>query len=104
MEGSRWYENDFRRSHPRVNFASGYERQIWVHPIAPWTGLDVWLYIYAEGLKINPMYHKGYQRTTCWMCPLVNPYHIHLSKKQYPEHWKQMEGIRLIGFDNGDNL
>jgi 3'-phosphoadenosine 5'-phosphosulfate sulfotransferase (PAPS reductase)/FAD synthetase len=104
LEGSRWYENDFRRSHPRVNFARGYERQIWVHPIAPWTGLDVWLYIHSEHLKINPMYQKGYQRTTCWMCPIVNPFHINLSKRQYPELWKSMEGIELIGFDHGDNL
>ena len=104
LEGSRWYENDFRRSHPRVNFIKGYERQIWVHPIAPWTALDIWLYIYAEKLKINPMYSKGYQRTTCWMCPIVNPFHIHLSKQQYPELWTTMEGMQLIGFDNGDNL
>lgn len=102
LEGSRWYENDFRRSHPALNFARGYERQIWVHPIAPWSGLDVWFYIYAENLKINPMYAKGYQRTTCWMCPIVNPFHIQLSKAQYPELWTKMEGKELIGLDHVD--
>ena len=104
FEGSRWYENDFRRSHPRVNFAKGYEKQVWTHPIAPWTGLDVWLYIEAERLPVNPMYRKGYQRTTCWLCPIVNPFHLETSKRQYPDLWKQIEGLKLLGFDHGDNL
>jgi 3'-phosphoadenosine 5'-phosphosulfate sulfotransferase (PAPS reductase)/FAD synthetase len=104
FEGSRWYENDFRRSHPRVNFAQGYDKQIWVHPLAEWTGLDVWLYIFSEGLRINPMYFRGFQRTTCWLCPIVNPFHLHMSKTQYPELWKTIEGLRLQGFDNADNL
>jgi 3'-phosphoadenosine 5'-phosphosulfate sulfotransferase (PAPS reductase)/FAD synthetase len=104
FEGSRWHENDFRRSHPRINFAEGYERQIWVHPIAEWTGLDVWSYIFLEGLKINPMYYKGFQRTTCWLCPIVNPFHLDRSRKQYPELWKTISGLELKGFDGGDNL
>jgi 3'-phosphoadenosine 5'-phosphosulfate sulfotransferase (PAPS reductase)/FAD synthetase len=104
LEGSRWYENDFRRSHPRINFVKGYERQVWVHPIAAWTGLDVWTYIHREGLRVNPMYAKGYQRTTCWHCPIVNPLHMELSKRQYPELWQDMEGVKLVGFDDGDNL
>ena len=104
FEGSRWYENDFRRSHPRINFAEGYERQMWVHPIAEWTGLDVWSYIYLEGLKINPMYLHGFQRTTCWLCPIVNPFHLDRSRKRYPELWKTIAGLELKGFDGGDNL
>jgi len=100
LEGSRWYENDFRRSHPGINFARGYDKQIWVHPIARWTGLDVWLYTYAEKLKVNPMYGMGYQRTTCWMCPIVNPFHLDLSKTQYPELWKKMANKELVGLDN----
>ena len=104
FEGSRWYENDFRRSHPRINFAEGYERQIWVHPLAEWTGLDVWSYIYLENLKINPMYFHGFQRTTCWLCPIVNPFHLDRSRKRYPELWKTIEGLELKGFDGADNL
>jgi 3'-phosphoadenosine 5'-phosphosulfate sulfotransferase (PAPS reductase)/FAD synthetase len=104
FEGSRWYENDFRRSHPRVNFAEGYERQVWVHPIAEWTGLDVWSYIFLEDLAINPMYFHGFQRTTCWLCPIVNPFHLDRSRKRYPELWKTIGGLELKGFDGGDNL
>jgi 3'-phosphoadenosine 5'-phosphosulfate sulfotransferase (PAPS reductase)/FAD synthetase len=104
FEGSRWYENDFRRSHPKVNFADGYDRQIWVHPIAEWTGLDVWSYIFLEGLKINPMYFHGFQRTTCWLCPIVNPFHLDRSRKRYPELWETIRGLELKGFDGGDNL
>jgi hypothetical protein len=50
------------------------------------------------------MYRRGYQRTTCWLCPIVNPFHLATSKEQYPALWKQLDGLKLIGFDDGDNL
>jgi 3'-phosphoadenosine 5'-phosphosulfate sulfotransferase (PAPS reductase)/FAD synthetase len=104
FEGSRWYENDFRRSHPRVNVISGIkgyrgDRQVWAHAIADWNGFDIWSYIYREELPINPLYGLGYQRTTCWSCPLVNPYHLHQSKRQYPGLWAEIDERAVRGFE-----
>jgi 3'-phosphoadenosine 5'-phosphosulfate sulfotransferase (PAPS reductase)/FAD synthetase len=105
FEGSRWYENDFRRTHPRVNFAEGYERQIWTHPLAAWSGLDIWMYIFDRQLPVNPMYARGYQRTTCWMCPIVNPFHLWISRRQYPELWRKIDpGVELRAFDGANHL
>jgi len=90
FEGSRWYENDFRRSHPRVMLAdiTGYSRpHMWAFPLAPWTSLDIWTYVLANKLPVNPLYHLGFQRTTCWVCPLVNPYHVFQSRQLHPELW-----------------
>lgn len=97
-EGSRWYENDFRRRHTKVNFISDYEHQVWLHPIAEWTSLDVWIYILKNKLPIDPVYYKGFQRTTCWMCPIVTPFHMYSSMKHYPELWSTIKDCQLEAF------
>lgn len=97
-EGSRWYENDFRRRHPKVNFISDYFHQVWVHPLAEWNAYDIWLYTFKEGLPINPVYFKGFQRTTCWLCPVVSPFHFDNSQKYYPELWNRIRGCKLEAF------
>ncbi len=97
-EGSRWYENDFRRRHPKVNFIQGYQHQVWIHPIAEWTSIDIWIYMFGNKIPINPVYYKGFQRTTCWMCPIVNPFHLRCSKKYYPELWEQIKDCKLEAF------
>lgn len=97
-EGSRWYENDFRRRHTKVNLIKNYQHQVWIHPIAEWTALDVWLYIYEQEIPVNPIYAKGFQRTTCWLCPIVNPFHLQCSKKYYPELWDKIKDCKLEAF------
>jgi phosphoadenosine phosphosulfate reductase len=97
-EGSRWYENDFRRRHPKVNFISDYFHQVWVHPLAEWNSYDIWLYILKQGLPINPVYFKGFQRTTCWLCPIVTPFHLQNSQKYYPELWSRISECKLDAF------
>lgn len=104
FEGSRWYESDFRRSHPRINVISdiqGYHnaRQIWAHALAEWSGFDIWCYIYANKLMVNPLYGMGFQRTTCWSCPLVNPYHVQQSKKYHADKWKAISQFSVTGFE-----
>lgn len=107
FEGSRWYENDFRRSHPRVNFVTdikGYRRsqQIWAHACADWNGFDIWSAMYLYGLPVNPLYEQGFQRTTCWSCPLVNPYHIEQSKRYHGDLWERIEAYRVRGFEDDE--
>ena len=99
-EGSRWYENDFRRRHPKVQILKDYPYQLWAHPIAEWTYMDIWIYLLENKISINPMYYKGYQRTTCWMCPIVNPFHLLCSKKQYPHLWDQIKDCELSSTEN----
>jgi len=92
-EGSRWYETDFRRSHARVQLMNipGYSQaHYWALPLASWTSLDIWCYTFANKLPINPLYKKGFQRTTCWICPLINPFHIQQSMRQEPHLWKKV--------------
>lgn len=102
-EGSRKYETNYRRRYSVVNFPENYPNQLWVHPIAYWTGLDLWLYIFKNNLPISPVYYKGFQKTTCWCCPLVQPFHMECSRKYYPELWDKIEDLKLIGFEESNN-
>lgn len=102
-EGSRWYENDFRRRHPKINFIQGYQHQLWIHPIAEWTSFDVWVYLFEQNIPINPVYYKGFQRTTCWMCPIVNPFHLKCSRKYYKELWDSISDCRLEAFGDDNS-
>lgn len=97
-EGSRWYENDFRRRHTKVNFIKDYSHQVWIHPIAEWTSFDVWIYLLMNRIPINPVYQKGFQRTTCWLCPIVNPFHLKSSRKYYKELWDLIPECKLEAF------
>jgi 3'-phosphoadenosine 5'-phosphosulfate sulfotransferase (PAPS reductase)/FAD synthetase len=102
FEGSRWYETDYRRGHPRVNeirdipgYAGG--RQRWAHALADWNGLDIWIHMFDNDLPVNPLYLRGFQRTTCWMCPLIVPFHTQQSRRQNPALWARIEKVQLKG-------
>lgn len=41
------------------------------NPIYKFTDSDVWEYIKAEELKVNPLYSKGYKRVGCVGCPMA---------------------------------
>jgi phosphoadenosine phosphosulfate reductase len=47
-------------------------KDIIVNPIYEWTDADVWEYCKAQGIKLNPLYEKGYDRVGCIGCPLAN--------------------------------
>lgn len=42
-----------------------------VNPIYKFTDADVWDYIRIKGIKVNPLYSKGYKRVGCIGCPMA---------------------------------
>lgn len=42
------------------------------NPVYLWTEADVWDYIKAQGLEVNPLYSKGYKRVGCVGCPMAS--------------------------------
>ena len=105
FEGSRWYETDFRRSHPRIQHMRipGYARDHhWALPLVKWNSFSIWVFTLYHKLPVNPLYMKGFQRTTCWICPLIDPYHIHQSQLNYPELWKEVPDVDLSFFSVSD--
>ena len=66
---------------------------IGILPIRQWTDLDIWLYIFREGIEINQKYKKGYDRVGCGIvCPNYTKSTWVLDKYWYPkmyERWRQ---------------
>ncbi len=68
------------------------QQQTVAAPIFPWNDIDVWLYIFSEGLDFNDAYRLGYERVGCWCCPNNNPRAEMLAKIYMPEQsarWRE---------------
>jgi len=63
-------------------------------PIRKWSDLDVWLYIFGNGLEINPKYRKGYHRCGCAIaCPYASKTTWVLDKYWYSNLRTRFENI-----------
>ena len=63
-------------------------------PIREWTEFDVWLYILAYNLEINPKYKYGYDRVGCGIaCPNYTKYTWVLDKYWYPKMYNRWRRI-----------
>lgn len=66
-----------------------------VNPIVDWTDDDVWDYIHAEHLPINPLYCEGWKRVGCVGCPLAGG---KVMQKEFAR-WPKYEKLYIMAFD-----
>ncbi len=45
------------------------------NPIIDWEDSDVWSYIRAEKIPVNPLYSCGFHRVGCIGCPMASASH-----------------------------
>lgn len=57
-----------------------------VNPIIDWTDDDVWDYISAESIEVNPKYRDGYKRVGCVGCPLSSKCNRMREFEEYPTY------------------
>lgn len=67
--GQRGKESEQRYRKPNLWENPWVPGQIGASPIQDWTALEVWLYIFENGLDYNPLYDEGLDRIGCWLCP-----------------------------------
>ena len=85
--GIRRHESASRSKYKRVTQSPKLESQLVASPVIDWLDIDVWLYIFANGLKINPAYRKGFSRVGCWCCPNNSEWSDMLARIYYPENY-----------------
>ncbi len=67
--GQRRFESDTREQKGSTWRNPWVPKQLSASPVQDWTALDVWLYIFREDARYNPLYENGFGRIGCWLCP-----------------------------------
>jgi phosphoadenosine phosphosulfate reductase len=97
--GQRRYESEIRAKSPRVWRNSWLPKQLSASPIQNWNALHIWLYLLKEDVATNPLYHLGFERIGCWVCPSSSLSEIESFKRLHPAHWRRFEkNLLTLGF------
>ncbi len=93
--GQRRYESEIRARSGQNWRNSWLPKQLCASPIQNWTALHIWLYLFKEGARSNPLYERGFERIGCWVCPSSSLAEIHSFKALHPDMWQRFEGALL---------
>ncbi len=71
VQGNRWYESWNRAGLDETSQNPANPLQLNISPIRNWRALEVFIYLWWQGLAINPLYDKGLERIGCYLCPAM---------------------------------
>jgi cysteine desulfurase / selenocysteine lyase len=71
VQGNRWYESWNRAGLEETSQNPANPLQLNISPIRNWRALEVFLYLWWQGLEINPLYDRGLERIGCYLCPAM---------------------------------
>jgi cysteine desulfurase/selenocysteine lyase len=71
VQGNRWYESWNRAGLDETSQNPANPLQLNISPIRNWRALEVFLYLWWQGLRINPLYEEGLERIGCYLCPAM---------------------------------
>ena len=69
VQGNRWYESWNRAGLDETSQNPANPLQLNISPIRNWRALEVFLYLWWQGLPINPLYDRGLERIGCLPLP-----------------------------------
>jgi len=91
--GQRAYESLDRARSPRIWRNKWIPTITSISPIQYWNQLAIWLYIFRNKLKANPLYYVGFDRIGCYMCPASRLAEFEVVKKTHPTLWNKWESF-----------
>jgi cysteine desulfurase / selenocysteine lyase len=71
VQGNRWYESWNRAGLDETSQNPANPLQLNISPIRNWRALEVFLYLWWQGLPLNPLYDRGLERIGCFLCPAM---------------------------------
>jgi cysteine desulfurase / selenocysteine lyase len=71
VQGNRWYESWNRAGLDETSQNPANPLQLNISPIRNWRALEVFLYLWWQGLPVNPLYDQGLERIGCFLCPAM---------------------------------
>lgn len=91
--GQRRYESEVRAKSQRIWQNPWVSNQVSASPIQNWTALHIWLYLFREKARYNPLYGRGFDRIGCWLCPSASLADYEYVKKEHPDMWHRWESF-----------
>jgi phosphoadenosine phosphosulfate reductase len=103
LMGQRKLESFQRSVEPRIALNPWVPGQVSASPIHNWNALEVWLYIFREKAKFNPLYNRGFLRMGCYLCPATPLAELESLAETHPllyERWRRtlQEWAKKYGF------
>lgn len=85
FEGVRNDESVKRAAYNRVGEGVKHIHLINCRPILKWNSTEIYLYMYKNGIQINPAYTLGLTRVGCGVCPFASDWSEYVIRKRYPQ-------------------
>ncbi len=85
FEGVRAEESDSRSHYKRIGKGVKHNGVINASPILNWNLTEIFIYIFAHKLPLNPVYRLGFTRAGCIICPFSSTWNDRLSKNYFSE-------------------
>jgi len=87
IDGSRSAESKDRADKPKWGNLVGFE---FYHPIKSWSDKKVFQTLEDNKIPLFSAYAKGYDRVSCWCCPLNTSKQFYLLHKHYPSLFQKL--------------
>ena len=95
LTGLRWDEHPHReRRASKEECAS--PSHVRLHPILPWTEMDVWAMHIQSGLPYCSLYDQGYRSLGCWPCTRCDGDGERAGRN--PDKESQLDTLRSLGY------
>lgn len=88
--GIRSEESEARKGYERINKKGKHLNVSSIHPIFYWSSLEVYLYLFYRGIRINEGYRSGLSRVGCSVCPFSSSLSEFINHKLYPERMDRL--------------
>lgn len=85
FEGVRNDESAKRGAYNRVGEGVKHVNLINCRPILKWNATETYLYIYKNGIRLNPAYTLGLTRVGCGVCPFASDWSEYVIRQRYPQ-------------------
>lgn len=85
FEGVRNNESSKRAAYNRVGEGVKHVNLINCRPIIKWSSTEIYLYMFKNGVQINPAYTLGLTRVGCGVCPFASDWSEYVIRKRYPQ-------------------
>lgn len=85
LTGIRWAESVQRKKRSWLELSYKNQFRKICNPIIDWTTGEVWEYIHEKKIPYCQLYHEGFKRLGCVLCPMTTKYMVKIEMERWPK-------------------